>query len=322
MKSNNTTTIVIVLFIIGLSVVGTAGYFAYNKMLQIRVTPELSPKPSNLPNIVPGIKTLQYDDSNYGFQLYYPQDSDVRSGYLEGYLPVTQNAAVGIFLSQSLFNGTNLGEAAVLVGINPSAKSLTQCNTLVPDLEENRLGIVNINGIDFHAFSSTGVGAGNIYETKSYRLIHNNSCYEIVEFLHSGSIYNYTPGTVKEFDKARFSKILDNMVQSFVFTRSNSGIIGLINSGPTCPVERIPPDPKCALRPLKTTIKITRSDNSSFIKQIDSDLDGRFILGLEPGSYTFSAESSNSLPRCSPVNIEIKSQNYLYLNISCDTGIR
>src|ERR1700704_5848784 len=36
----------------------------------------------------------------------------------------------------------------------------------------------------------------------------------------------------------------------------HSGIRGNVMAGPTCPVERVPPDPACADRPLSTTITV------------------------------------------------------------------
>jgi hypothetical protein len=103
---------------------------------------------------------------------------------------------------------------------------------------------------------------------------------------------------------------------------AGSGVIGTVNLGPTCPVERIPPMPGCAPRPYQTSIQITKDGNSSFRKLITSDLDGRFKVDLLPGTYQFSAKGGAVMPRCSPVSAEVKANSFASLIISCDTGIR
>lgn len=273
------------------------------------------------PEIISGVKSLLYDNKEFGFQLYYPEGSKVEQQSLGGYLSVTKNSIVAVFLDQSLFAGTNLGEAVVVVGLGPDAEALGKCNQANTDNNEQDLGLAVVNGVQFHKFSTTGVGAGNLYESTIYRTVQYGSCYEIAEVLHSGNIYNYDPGTVTEFDQAKFSGILEKIAQTFEFSgQSQSGVFGLINISPTCPVERIPPDPNCAPRPYQTTINITGANN--FSQTVQSDLDGLFQVVLEPGSYQFSAQGGNTLPRCAPVSVEIKPSNFISLNISCDSGIR
>jgi len=102
-------------------------------------------------------------------------------------------------------------------------------------------------------------------------------------------------------------------------TGSGSGAMGTVTMGPTCPVERIPPDPACAPRPYQTSITITKN---GFSKQINSDSAGRFKVDLDPGTYEFQAKGGAMLPRCGPISVEIKPQSFAWAPISCDTGIR
>lgn len=102
----------------------------------------------------------------------------------------------------------------------------------------------------------------------------------------------------------------------------NSGVRGTVLLGPTCPVERVPPDPACADKPYATAIIVYRSGSSSPFVIGNSDASGAFQFSLPPGSYTLSAGSGTMLPRCNPADITVGPTGYVTADISCDTGIR
>jgi len=97
---------------------------------------------------------------------------------------------------------------------------------------------------------------------------------------------------------------------------------GLVTTSPTCPVERIPPDPQCAPRPYTTSIEIWKDDQLNIVKTIESDSSGAFKTTLLPGSYGLKAVGGQVLPRCNPVAVIVKSGQTTTADISCDTGIR
>ncbi|MDP2651993.1 MAG: hypothetical protein Q8O94_02565 [bacterium] len=102
----------------------------------------------------------------------------------------------------------------------------------------------------------------------------------------------------------------------------NSGVRGEVLLGPTCPVERIPPDPACAERPYVTAIAVYRTGSKSPFILGSSDTNGLFNFSLPPGSYTLKATGGTMLPRCNPVDITVAPDAYATTTISCDTGIR
>lgn len=104
----------------------------------------------------------------------------------------------------------------------------------------------------------------------------------------------------------------------------NSGISGTVTLGPTCPVQRIPPDPSCADRPYSTRLEVTTADTSRVVKQFTSDQNGQFKVALPPGEYLIrSAAGTNIYPRCSSNGpIVVAASGYTDAAISCDTGIR
>jgi len=101
-----------------------------------------------------------------------------------------------------------------------------------------------------------------------------------------------------------------------------SGIRGTVMLGPTCPVERIPPDPACEDRPYQTLIIVFRaSDPVHAIAFAKSDAKGMFAVSLPPGEYVVGAGESN-LPQCSQLQTTVEPDAYTDVLVSCDTGIR
>lgn len=102
----------------------------------------------------------------------------------------------------------------------------------------------------------------------------------------------------------------------------DSGVRGAVVVGPTCPVERIPPDPACAPKPYATTITAERTGATSAFATTQSDATGTFQLSLPPGDYTISAQGGQTLPRCAPQNVTVGPSGYVTITLTCDTGIR
>lgn len=102
-----------------------------------------------------------------------------------------------------------------------------------------------------------------------------------------------------------------------------SGVTGAVRLGPTCPVERIPPDPLCAPKPYQAQFVLTIKNSNQIIKQFSSDSLGKFTFALPSGNYTISpVPSSKMLPRCASQTFTVKQNSYASILILCDTGIR
>jgi hypothetical protein len=101
-------------------------------------------------------------------------------------------------------------------------------------------------------------------------------------------------------------------------------IYGTVLLGPTCPVQRNPPDPACADRPFAVNLVLTNADGSRVIKEFSSNADGNFNLSVPAGTYAIrQAASTSMLPRCANVGpILVTAGGRVAANVSCDTGIR
>jgi hypothetical protein len=109
---------------------------------------------------------------------------------------------------------TNLLEAYFLYSEIYNSQEVETCTQPLPQLETIN-GQKTFNGIDFTQSEAVGVAAGNIYDQVIYRTVYNNVCYEMVFFMHSGNIGNYTPGTVEEFDRAALLGKFEGILSTF-----------------------------------------------------------------------------------------------------------
>jgi len=106
---------------------------------------------------------------------------------------------------------TNLGEAYLMANIISDTGTCLQ----IYNPEEAFLGEKTFNGKTFAESRFEGAAAGNIYEQFFYRAVLNNTCYEIVFFMHSSNIGNYTPGTVVEFDRLALLQKFEEVLATF-----------------------------------------------------------------------------------------------------------
>lgn len=83
---------------------------------------------------------------------------------------------------------------------------------------EKKDGTKVIDGFDFTKFTLNNAGAGNFYDTASYRGIVNGDCYVLEQTIHSTNIGNYPSSQgVKEFNKTLIQDDLDKILNSFDF---------------------------------------------------------------------------------------------------------
>ncbi len=103
----------------------------------------------------------------------------------------------------------------------------------------------------------------------------------------------------------------------------DSNVSGDVVIGPTCPVERIPPDPACADKPYPTTLILATTQigrNGGVLVKTDNQ--GHFSHDLPPGTYTIKAQSDTSMPRLEPVTFTLSPHQQLSLLLTFDSGIR
>ncbi len=101
-----------------------------------------------------------------------------------------------------------------------------------------------------------------------------------------------------------------------------SGIRGTALLGPTCPVERTPPDPGCGEKPYQGSLEVV-STSGTPMTTFATGSDGSFAVTVRPGTYVIrNISGAAALPRCSSGTITVPAQGFVMASVSCDTGIR
>lgn len=100
-----------------------------------------------------------------------------------------------------------------------------------------------------------------------------------------------------------------------------TGIQGIVQAGPTCPVERV--NSPCPPRPLAATV-VVRDGSGAEVTRFHSAVDGRFKVDLAPGSYTVVGLNigTSFLPRPIPTSVTVTAGSYTSINVEYDSGIR
>ncbi len=166
-------------------------------------------------------ETVEYKEPSGAFSLRYNPLFSITNGAKEFTLDWdSRNTSQGnllttVLIPKSVMPNTNFSEAKLTVGRSSDEKAIKECTKK----EGNETGEkVTLNGFPFMKFDATGAGAGNLYETTSYRGLLDGDCYVLEYVIHSTNIYNYPPEMgIKEFDKSFVQNELENIVHGFKF---------------------------------------------------------------------------------------------------------
>jgi hypothetical protein len=102
-----------------------------------------------------------------------------------------------------------------------------------------------------------------------------------------------------------------------------AGVRGTVTAGPTCPVEREPPDPACAERPVPGAVLVFSDLGGTEVARVTSATDGTFTVELAPGAYRVMAEPVEGLMGTpAPMDVMVEAGPPTELQVSYDTGIR
>lgn len=102
-----------------------------------------------------------------------------------------------------------------------------------------------------------------------------------------------------------------------------TGVRGTVTAGPTCPVERDPPDPACADRPVEGAVLVFSDQAGSEVVRVTSAEDGTFAVELAPGAYRVTALPVTGLMGTpGPMDVQVVAGEAADLPVSYDTGIR
>ncbi len=120
-----------------------------------------------------------------------------------------------VLIPKTYMPNTNFSDAKLTVGASTDQSTIKNCTA---GTAGNVKSEATVSGYPFIKFTTGDAGAGNFYETTSYRGLLDGDCYVIEYTIHSTNIGNYSPDQgIKEFDKAKIVKELEDVIKSFKF---------------------------------------------------------------------------------------------------------
>lgn len=161
---------------------------------------------------------LIFKDPEGRFTFSYPSEFDFSSNQELAarnwsVLATTSGKVLALItIPKSFEPETNFSDAIFTVGKSSDPQAISSCGQ-EPD------GVTTlINDAYFIKINFGDAGAGNFYETTSYRTLKDNECYSVEYTIHSTSLAAYSPDqNIKEFNREKIEQALEDMVQSFVF---------------------------------------------------------------------------------------------------------
>ena len=171
------------------------------------------PAPKATPTPVAQAATSTYATSSYS--IVYPAAFTISTSYIYDQVnPKKPIHGVKFSIPMDVATGTNLSiDSGVAIEQLPHARKCTGDIYLHDNVRANER---TDNGVTYSVASSSGAGAGNLYEETVYAITNSVPCTAIRYFIHSTNIGNYSPGTVREFDKASLLSSFDKIRQALV----------------------------------------------------------------------------------------------------------
>lgn len=170
------------------------------------------PPTPELPNV--------YHDGHNGFTIRYAEGAKIDSTYAYRLRGPGESSPVGVkfLIPATIATGTNLSGFDTGLSVETASTSDEIAGCTAQDFANHSISATTttINGTEYSFASTSDVGAGNFYEEHIFTIPYSQPCIAVRYFIHSTNIDNYTPGTVKEFDKAALLKEFDTIRDTLV----------------------------------------------------------------------------------------------------------
>src|SRR4051794_11705320 len=102
-----------------------------------------------------------------------------------------------------------------------------------------------------------------------------------------------------------------------------TGVGGVVTAGPICPVEKNPPDPACAPRPVDGAVLVIRDAGGMEVARVTTAADGAYFAELPGGVYVVMPQPAKGLLGTpAPESVTVADGATLRLDLLYDTGIR
>lgn len=173
----------------------------------------------------PAKETAEFTDSSKTFSFRFPRNLTLSGkdiGFTQGWRAEASDYGMVLALvtiPRTFMPHTNFSGAEFIISQSSDPEAVKNC-FIKPQGYGVQTELVKIAGVSFTKYTFSDAGAGNLYETTSYRTRRGDGCYVVEYTIHSTNIGNYPPDLgIKEFDKGKITGVLEGMVRSFRFLR-------------------------------------------------------------------------------------------------------
>jgi membrane-bound inhibitor of C-type lysozyme len=164
-----------------------------------------------------GTLTQIYATSTLGFSLRFPAGYVLDGAYAYTEMgPGTAIKGVKVTIPAQATTGTNLSKDTYV-----SVEELPNAATCSADLfvDGGKASSFSDSGVDYSVATTSGAGAGNLYDEAVFAIPGSSPCTAVRYFIHSTQVGNYPAGTVTQFDRTGLVNQFDLIRRSLVIGR-------------------------------------------------------------------------------------------------------
>jgi hypothetical protein len=178
-------------------------------------------------NVVMHQKT--FTSKKYGFTITYPADLKMTHGFNRNYLSNGEwktyagpHTAKGHAVLDLTLPGSNdVTDGELRIGVSRQTKALLHCTNPPGTIKKGSLGKITISGVTFTTFEAGDAAMSHYLHTRSYRMVHDGTCYAIDVLVYSTNPDVYSPPAKPPFSKKEAFKRLVPVVQNFRFLKQS-----------------------------------------------------------------------------------------------------
>jgi hypothetical protein len=123
---------------------------------------------------------------------------------------------ISLTIPLTMATGTNLASDTYI-----SVEQLPRAKNCTGDIFVNATVVpqsLTDSGVEYSLATTSGAGAGNLYEEQVYARVGSTPCTAVRYYIHSGNIGNYPAGAVREFDRAALLAGFDQIRRSLALS--------------------------------------------------------------------------------------------------------
>lgn len=201
-------------WIIGIVVVVVVGgvvWFMRDPLMGL-ISPPPAQEPAPEAPQAPANQT--YASSTLGISLSYPPGYILNESYTYPFGSSKVIHGVSLTIPPVMATGTNLS-ADTRISLEQLPRATT-CSADIFILDDVKATTVADGGVEYSLATTSGAGAGNLYEEAVYAIPGSTPCSAVRYYIHSTNIGNYEPGAVQEFDRTKLLADFDAIRRSLL----------------------------------------------------------------------------------------------------------